>query len=144
MPSMSPEHQKPRAPKDELDDPLWQLLGNASNKKPSAFFARNVVRESRLQAPSSLPLSDRFKNLFRNRPIKIALCLSLIMISGFLTWPIIDSTSPSLTKARTTNAAGDSSTTATLNELIIEESLNAAADDPSIYTRDEIVAMIGF
>jgi hypothetical protein len=66
------------------------------------------------------------------------------MISGFLTWPIIDSTSPSLTKARTTNAAGDSSTTATLNELIIEESLNAAADDPSIYTRDEIVAMIGF
>ena len=31
-----------------------------------------------------------------------------------------------------------------LSELLIEESLNVAAEDPSIYTRDEIVAMIGF
>jgi len=32
------------------NDPLWDLLGKASHREPSPFFARNVLREIRQSA----------------------------------------------------------------------------------------------
>ena len=67
-------------------------------------------------------------------------CSCLLIILGIQLW---STDQPAQTTAAT---AEDIYTepSLTLGELIIEENLNAAAEDPSIYTRDEIVAMIGF
>lgn len=144
MSSVPSEHKEPATPQEECNDPVWKLLENASKKEPSAFFARNVTREARLQASAKSSFYQRFKALFTTRQIGPALFLSLIVITGFLLWPANNSTQSSDTAAQQIDTALITATITSLNELIIEESLNAAADDPSIYTRDEIVAMIGF
>ncbi|MDG1357768.1 MAG: hypothetical protein P8P36_06210 [Akkermansiaceae bacterium] len=142
---MSSEHKDKARSADERQDPLWQLLESATDKEPSAFFARNTVREARLQIDASPTLGNRFRSLFAQQQIGKAVCLGLVVITAFLVWPSKESTSSDSAKpSYTTNQHPESSATATLNDLIIEESLSAAADDPSIYTRDEIVAMIGF
>lgn len=144
MSPVPPEHKEPEPPQEEHDDPLWQLLENASNKEPSAFFARNVIREARLQASATSSRYERFKALFTPRSLTASLCLCLMIITGFLIWPASKSPLPTDTIAQQIDTARETPAATTLSELIIEESLNAAADDPSLYTRDEIVAMIGF
>ena len=42
-----PIHAAMHTPKDEKDDPVWDLLKEARPIKPSSFFSRNVVREVR-------------------------------------------------------------------------------------------------
>ncbi len=146
---MPSEHKDDAVSPDEHQDPLWQLLERATTKEPSAFFARNTLRAARLQAVASPTLGHRFKSLFTTQQVTKAVCLGLVIVTAFLVWPNQESISnDSVGSSHTTNQPFDtiseSSATATLNDFIIEESLNAAAEDPSIYTRDEIVAMIGF
>ena len=144
MPIMPSDHKESETPQDESQDPLWQLLENASHKQPSAFFARDTVREARLQASALSPLSSFFNICFTAKTVSITACLALLALTAILTWPGHDSTNPAHVAEQSTDTRLESSVTNTFNELIIEESLSAAADDPSIYSRDEIVAMIGF
>ncbi|MGB2403142.1 MAG: hypothetical protein ACPIA7_06990 [Akkermansiaceae bacterium] len=141
---MSSDHKKHNTPQDERQDSLWQLLENASNKDPSDFFVRNTVREARLQSSASPSLLSRFKALLAPRSISVTTCLGLLVITIIMMWPRGDSTNPAHTSALDSEQGIENFDTTTLNQLIIEESLSAAADDLSIYTRDEIVAMIGF
>jgi hypothetical protein len=141
---MSSDYKKQKTAQDEREDPLWQLLENASNKDPSAFFVRNTLREVRLQSSASPSLPSRVKTLLAARSISITACLGLVALTIIMMWPGGDSTNHSHTSALDIDKESESFNTTTLNQLIIEESLSAAADDPSIYTRDEIVAMIGF
>ena len=128
----------PEIPDQEKNDPVWQLLGNASKKEPSDFFARNIIRETRALAQPTL--ATRLESLFAPKRLLAVSWSCLLIILGLQFWSTDQ-------PAQTTSAtAGDIYTEPplTLGELIIEENLNAAAEDPSIYTRDEIVAMIGF
>jgi hypothetical protein len=128
----------PEIPDQEKNDPVWQLLGNASKKEPSDFFARNIIRETRALAQPTL--ATRLQSLFTPKRLLAVSCSCLLIILGIQLW---STDQPAQTTAAT---AEDIYTepSLTLGELIIEENLNAAAEDPSIYTRDEIVAMIGF
>jgi len=128
----------PEIPDQEKNDPVWQLLGNASKQAPSDFFARNIIRETRALAQPTL--ATRLQSLFTPKRLLAVSCSCLLIILGIQLW---STDQPAQTTAAT---AEDIYTepSLTLGELIIEENLNAAAEDPSIYTRDEIVAMIGF
>lgn len=128
-------------PIKEQDNPVWHLLGEASKKEASAFFARNIIRETRLHAkrsPSSLFF--RLQSLLTSKRIASLACICILAIATFELWPSDESVETVESITRENQAAS----TSTLSELLIEESLSVAAEDPSIYTRDEIVAMIGF
>lgn len=124
----------------EQEDPVWQLLENASRQEPGASFARDIVRKARLisEKPTGRRLFQ-MQSLFTAPRLVSAACACLLIIAAFQLWP---SAPPSET-VQPANAYGAESVSSDLAELIIEESLHAAAEDPSIYTRDEIVAMIG-
>lgn len=136
--SAPPQQNLPDKSDQEQDDPVWQLLGKASKQEPSAFFARNVIREAR--ALTQPTLASRLQSLFTSKRLVALSCSCLLVILGIQLWP-------SHQAVQTSSSKGEGIYTEpslALGELIIQESLNAAAEDPSIYTRDEIVAMIGF
>ncbi|MGB1874413.1 MAG: hypothetical protein ACPIB0_04885 [Akkermansiaceae bacterium] len=123
----------------EQADPVWQLLGNASKREPSNSFARNIVRQARLLPTAPSGRFHQMRSLFTGPRLVTAACACALLVAAFQLWPSAQSLDP---------VASDkiypvTETSSALSELIIEESLNAAAEDPSIYTRDEIVAMIG-
>ena len=140
MSPMPPNRNDEDTPIKEQDDPLWHLLEKASKKEASPFFARNIIRETRLHAKRSPSLFLRLQSLLTSKRIASVACICILAAATFEFWPSdqSDETVESMTLENQTASIS------TLSELFIEESLNVAAEDPSIYTRDEIVAMIGF
>jgi hypothetical protein len=124
----------------EQNDPVWNMLGEASSREPSAFFARNIVREARLQKTSTVSWGSRLATFFT--PTKLALgtaaCACALAVTQM--WPTPEAVVTPGTIADISSPEPSSA----LSELVIEESLDAAAEDPTIFTRDEVVAMIGF
>ena len=137
---MPPNRNDQENPIKEQDDPLWHLLEKASKKEASPFFARNIMRETRLHAKRSPSLFFRLQSQLTSKRIASVACICILAVTAFEFWPSgqSDETVESMTLENQTASIS------TLSELLIEESLNVAAEDPSIYTRDEIVAMIGF
>lgn len=70
----------------EHQDPVWDLLDNASKTDVSPFFARNVVREVRQLKQTDSGVLEGFFNLFR-RPT-VALCgtaaIAVFVLAFFL------------------------------------------------------------
>ena len=131
----------------DQEDPLWNLLSEASKTEPEPFFARNVVRTVRLDEDSSTTTGTRILRFFTSRKVvslnrKLALsaaacaCVTL----GYQLWPTPETATTAPTIAQ---VAQPSETANNLSELVIEETLLAAADDPTMFTRDEVVAMLG-
>lgn len=56
-------------------DKLWELLGNARDHQPGAFFARNVAREARLLGKSAqqprLSYLQKLANWFQETPLAL-------------------------------------------------------------------------
>ena len=141
--AMSPMPPKPndqKTPIEEQDDPVWHLLEKASKKKAGPFFTRNIMRETRLHAKHSPSLFFRVPSLLTSKRIASIACVCVLAVAAFEFWP----SGKSIETVDSMTAENQAASTSTLSELLIEESLNVAAEDPSIYTRDEIVAMIGF
>ena len=122
-------------------DALWNILGEASETKTNAFFARNTVRQARILGETEPNLLDRFRSMFFTPktilPLAGAACLGIVALTQFS--PDQSANTPDTVKVETTTAE----TSMALAELVIEESLTAAAEDPSQFTHDEVVAMIG-
>ncbi|GEM_PF-2440644 len=123
------------------DDLLWDLLGEASEQKPNVFFARNVVRETRKLAETQPSWRQLISNVLSTKkviiPIVATACIALAIITQHQTSQPV--TSQSNTVVESTATEDDTA----LTDLVINESLTIAADDPSQFTHDEIVAMIG-
>jgi hypothetical protein len=123
-------------------DPVWELLGEATERKADTFFARNIVRQTRELSEASPTWSQRLIEIFSTKkillPIAAAACIGVVAVTQF------NSEQPTINqpaKVADTVPVEDSSTA--LAELVIEESLVAAAEDPTQFTHDEVVAMIG-
>ncbi|MBT7959996.1 MAG: hypothetical protein HN759_11765 [Akkermansiaceae bacterium] len=123
------------------DDLLWDLLGEASEQKPNVFFTRNVVRETRKLAKTQPSWRQLISNVLSTKkviiPIVATACIALAIITQHQTSQPV--TSQSNTVVESTATEDDTA----LTDLVINESLTIAADDPSQFTHDEIVAMIG-
>ena len=139
----------------EKKDPLWDLLGKASTQEPSDFFARNVLREARSTTQVSekrLPLSRIFAFLSpSSSPRKLAvsaIAACTCALIAFQMWPS-SGTNDSLmvntqTEVTPTDVIEVSDSQTALASFIMEETLIAAAEDPTIFSHDEVLAMIGF
>lgn len=128
-------------------DPLCNILEKVSSKEPSPFFARNVIRETRKlsQKPT---LRFRIKELF-SAP-RVALGTISLCICSFLIYQTLHqetqqniASSPPTIEVDTAAESSDSENFK-MSEFIIEETLIAAADNPSLFTHDEVLAMVGF
>lgn len=64
----------------EDNDPVWDLLNQASRSEPSPFFSRNVVREVR-KLDSEPNWSARLANLFRSR-LAVTASIAVIAIAA--------------------------------------------------------------
>ena len=136
---------------DEWDasDPVWKLLDEASKPNVDPFFARNVMRAARQEEPT-LSFSQRVLSFLS--PQKLALG-AVACVFGLLVWQTIPSTDQSTSapshiaqhtpaEDATSPEIDNSVATADLSELIIIETLSAAAEDPTMFTRDEVVTML--
>ena len=125
---------------EEQHDPVWRLLGKASSHEPSAFFARNVIRETRLlENPTSKANSGIFA-IFTPSRLALGAATCALAMASYQMWPGAEAPlAPGPVASETQDIPANA-----LTELVIEESLNAAAEDPTLFTRDEVVAMIGF
>lgn len=97
--------------KDPENDPVWDLLGNASKQEASEMFSRDVMRSIRLDAQE--PVSW-WQKLLRPAPIvgsltAVAACVVLTFLSQ-------------------TQPVEDSQSVASAEPTITEESLDAVAD----------------
>jgi len=128
---------------EDWDDSMWNLLGKASHQEPDAMFARDIVRKTRLLGRPKATLSGMLAGIFS--PLRISLVTAAVAAVVCITgvshfWPEPPSSPiPALATLSDTQESA-----VALTELIISESLSAAAEDPSLFTRDEVVAMIGF
>ena len=121
-------------------DPVWDILNQASSPEPSPFFARNVVRSARQLKQESL--ASRVINLLSSRKLALAAAACACAMISYQMWPA--PTTPEANPAiEITQTVAPVETTTDLTEFILEQTLIAAADDPSIYTRDEVIAMLG-
>lgn len=127
-------------------DPLWDLLSNASEREPDPFFARNIVRKTRLQQNTREPVGSRLRRLLTPRLVSLGAAACACALIGYQVWqPANTSPQPGTppTMAQVNQTPDSSSTMTELSDILIEETLLAAADDPSLFTRDEVATMLG-
>jgi hypothetical protein len=128
------EHPPPAPPGD---DALWNLLGKAQPPEASDFFSRNVMREIRLakQAPQSC--WQKLAQTLRRPQLAIGLAVVLVAFITILALPLpphSDSKTPQLVNA----PAGEE----TLPNYLDEELLLVAADEPDLFSDEEVLAML--
>lgn len=128
----------------EQGDPLWDLLGKASEHEADAFFARNVVRTTRQLTDTTPTWRERIAAILTPKTAAVSLSITAACVCALFVAQLQneqpDNTQPDPGIVQTPPPV-DSSTA--LTDLVIEESLMAAADDPTQFTHDEVVAMIG-
>ncbi len=131
-------------------DPLWKLLNEASSPQENVFFARNVVRTARQLEKEPPSLLARFLSACTAPRLTFG---AIACAVTFTAWQLIPSPSTPQTAEKATQDITTSPDTITpvdnfteeteLSELVMLETLSAVAEDPSIFTRDEVVTMIG-
>jgi|GEM_PF-1404825 len=125
---------------EEQEDPVWSLLSKGSTHEPSSLFARNVIRETRGLENQARKASSGFFSIFTPTRLALGAATCALAMASYQMWPGAEAPlAPGPVASEVQDIDANS-----LTELVIEESLNAAAEDPSLFTRDEVVAMIGF
>ena len=115
------------------NDPLWELLNESPAPEASPFFSRNILREIRAEEQQKTSLWKAFLSF---RP---AVAMGLTVAVALSCIPLILSSQDS--KSRATASLTPTSNTSLVNYLD-EELLLAAADEPSLFSDDEVIAML--
>jgi hypothetical protein len=97
----------------EEDPQLWDLLGRSKRPMPSPFFARNVVRAVRAEAPEKHGLMAWF-NLHRLVP---AFSAAAIVAIAVFTFQVLQPRQPSPHRGLTSAEVQDSEVAADLDLL---------------------------
>ncbi|MGJ8676310.1 MAG: hypothetical protein ACSHX0_02205 [Akkermansiaceae bacterium] len=134
-------------PEMEKEDPLWNLLNKASKREPSDFFARNVLRESR-RLPAQETFATRIKSFFspvigQKKFALSAVAACTCALIALQIWPNGQTAETTLV-AHDIEQIDNQSGSTDLSEFIISETLIAAAEDPTLFSHDEVLAMVGF
>ena len=145
--SQHPEDLQPQDKEWDTSDPVWQLLGEANQPQADPFFARNIVRSVRQMELERPSLAARLSGIFSGPRLALG-AISCAAIAAVV-WQAMPSAS---TQPNAPSIAQPSAPViieeveAEINyfeDLVMTETLSAAAEDPSIFTRDEVVAMLG-
>ncbi|MBK1835279.1 hypothetical protein [Roseibacillus ishigakijimensis] len=140
----SQAHQSPAGEdfNESSDRELWDLLGEASEPQASPFFSRNVLREIRLQESEPARRSS-FWTFFRQPRVLVPGALALLA-AALLAPQLKPTEAPSLTTspASATGEAFPAEVADSLESSLKTELLLTAADDPDLFSNEELVAML--
>ena len=149
--SLEQNHNDPDDPLNQ-QDPLWDMLGKASKREPDTYFARNVLRAVRTEEVESLTWGQRLSKWLGGKSLapmalSSAAACAIAAFAAFQFWPSPSTTPTNITSqnqpANTVTDIATTEETTELAEVVIKEGLAAAADDPTMFTHDEVVAMLG-
>ena len=144
----TPNEPEKNLPPEEFelsqDKELWELLAQKPAEEAGPLFSRNVLREIRLQdsksAPSSGSAPSLWSKLLEPRVLFPAGLAALALIAAF-NWN--SAMEPRSSLADATNPDAFPVAVATSMEDSLEsELLLAAADTPSLFSDEEVVAML--
>ena len=137
-----------QAPSDHEKDPVWDLLGKASETTPSQRFAKDVVRATR-QLPVKLSLGARiqqfaasFSSTQKFATTAVAACACVLLVLQ-----VTQNNDNTVVEAPDTSHVQElveNTEPLEISEFIFQETLIAAAEDPTIFSHDEVLAMVGF
>jgi len=140
LPPTSTQPTRQKAEDWDQGDALWDLLSEASETQADPFFARNVVRTVRLQEKSPITAGARVIGFLTSRTLALSAAACACVMLGYQLWPAPETPTTAAVIAQVQPSA---ETASNLSELVLEETLLAAADDPTMFTRDELVTMLG-
>jgi len=167
MKPQSPHHSTSGTPSDATpvtsdaeaewtsSDPVWKLLDEASTPEPDVFFARNVLREVRNMDPAeagagALSWTARLAAIFTPPRLVIGAAACACAFYAIQMTPSSNTPTGTGSVAQNTpveqpdiNLPTETAAVSDLTALVMVETLDAAAEDPTIFTRDEVVTMLG-
>ncbi|MGJ8723063.1 MAG: hypothetical protein ACSHYB_00785 [Roseibacillus sp.] len=119
------------------DKELWELLGQSQTDKAGPLLSRNILREIRLQESDSSPLFSFWKKLFSPR----VLVPGALALTAALIWNPFNEPGDTLTQSDGAEVLPIAVATSLENSLE-SELLLAAADTPSLFSDEEVIAML--
>lgn len=120
------------------DDTLWTVLDQASRSEPSPAFLQDTLRRARLE-PTATPW---WKSLFSSLPVRIVSFASAGTAIAALALVL---SSPDAPAPETPVSQVEPTAPAEWNELenaLAAEVLTEAAEDPTLFSDQEIVALL--
>ena len=116
---------------DWENDPVWRLLDQAPPPEPGPLFVRNVLREVRLAEAACRPW---WQGLLAPKPLAAG-ALGAAALAALVIW-----TSPTPQTAETPEP--EPAATNPVEALLEEELLLTAAEDPSVFSDEQLVALL--
>ena len=136
-------NQSPEEMQLSEDKELWDLLDNVSKEEASPLFSRNVMREIRLEddkSPSNQPFWQRFSRFL----LLGAGALGATALLSVMLWNLnshsADDTPLADGEQNTEILAAEVATS--LESSLESELLLAAADEPELFSDEEVIAML--
>jgi hypothetical protein len=121
----------------DLDqDPVWDLVDRAQPLEANPLFSRNVMREIRLAEDSAIPW---WKRLLASKPLVAS---SLAAVAAVAILVSVNTNSPATNSGLTGVEPGQEAPLAELNEELDQELLMAAAEDPSLFSDEQLLALL--
>lgn len=129
-------------PKHDSDqDPVWNLIDQARPREASPLFARKVLREIRLAEAKPLPWWRRSVPAI---PLAIGsfAAAAVVALLLSLTAPPDQGDHPTKLADTTPPSSASPGSSAAFNQAFERELLIAAAEDPSLFSDEQLLALL--
>lgn len=139
---MKPNHPNHNLPDfdDELEnDAVWNLLEEATPSNPSSRFAQDTLRKIRLEGDTDLGKSPWWKSIFSVKPLIGMAGAAIAAVAIIVSLPS-EPESPAPIADNNPEAVDDWQKD--LDDAVASELLSSAAEDPSLFSDEEIVALL--
>jgi hypothetical protein len=122
----------------DLDhDPVWDVVDQARPQDAGPLFSRNVMREIRL---SEQETRSWWKGLFGPKPLAFGGLAAAAAFAILLSWN--PGSTPSTPGLADDDPAPTEVQLAELDEELNQELLIAAAEDPSLFSDEQLLALL--
>ena len=120
----------------DLDrDPVWDVVDRAQPPEASPLFSRNVMREIRLlEAPAPW-----WKRLLASKPL---IASSLAAAAAVAILLAVNPSDPANGPGLVDGPVADPPTVAALHDELDQELLIAAAEDPGLFSDEQLLALL--
>jgi hypothetical protein len=121
----------------DLDhDPVWDLVDRAHPQEASPLFSRNVMREIRLAEHSPAPW---WKRLLTSRPLIASSLAAAAAVSILVS---VNGPGPTDNPGLAGVTPAPDTPLAELHDELNQELLKAAAEDPSLFSDEQLLALL--
>ena len=122
---------------DWENDPVWTLVDDAKAPEAGPMFARNVMREIRLSEQERTPW---WKSLLSPKPLVAGALAAAAAVAVIASLDFGPAEGPGV--AETPSAPEAPPVVQEVDDLLNEELLMTASEDPSVFSDEALVAML--